>query len=88
MTTIFLLGLVMGGTPDADAQAALALAKAARERTVQAAPAVAATTFRNGSYHAGHSCPSCGRTQFVIESGRKGGTHTHRCAADGTVWFH
>lgn len=87
--TFLLLGLVMGSSADADAMAALALAKAARERNVQAVPAVtAAPTFRNGSYHVGHDCPTCGRSQFVIESGRKYGTHTHRCQYDGTVWTH
>lgn len=55
---------------------------------VKAAPVVAARTFRNGDYHASHSCPVCGRSQFVIHSGSKGGGHTHQCRYDGTVWRH
>lgn len=54
----------------------------------QAAPAVAARTFPSGSYHAGHDCPSCGRSQYVISGGAKGRTHTHTCRYDGTVWYH
>lgn len=54
-----------------------------------AAPEVAAKpTFQNGSYHASHSCPVCGRSQFVIYTGSKGRTHTHRCQFDGTIWSH
>lgn len=55
---------------------------------VQAAPVVAAQTFRGPVYNASHQCPTCGRSQFVIHSGFKGGTHTHRCPYDGTVWQH
>jgi hypothetical protein len=54
-----------------------------------AAPAVAAKPiFRGPVFNASHNCPTCGRSQFVISSGGKGGTHTHTCRYDGTVWFH
>lgn len=55
------------------------------------APEVArakAATFRNGDWHTGHDCPSCGRQQLVIYAGGKYGPHTHRCPVDGTVWRH
>lgn len=56
----------------------------------KAAPAVAATTFRQSGpvYNASHNCPSCGRSQYVISGGVKGGYHTHTCRYDGTVWYH
>lgn len=38
MNALLILGLVLGGTPDDDAVAALALAKAARDRPVQVVP--------------------------------------------------
>lgn len=52
------------------------------------APAVAPRTFPGGGYHAGHQCPQCGRNQFVIAGHNADGTHSHRCAFDGTVWRH
>jgi len=56
---------------------------------VKAVPVVTAKpTFQSGSYHAGHRCPTCGRTQTTIYGGGKGGRHTHRCPYDGTVWSH
>ena len=53
---------------------------------VKAAPAVAA----KGIFHnTTHNCPTCGRSQFVINGpGPLPGTHTHRCSYDGTVWYH
>lgn len=58
--------------------------------TVRAAPAVAAaSTFQRGPvFNASHNCPTCGRSQFVISGGAKGGRHTHTCRYDGTVWYH
>src|SRR6478735_1652806 len=36
-------------------------------RKITAAPGVAAPqTFRTGTFHAGHACPSCGRNQYVV----------------------
>lgn len=53
------------------------------------APEVAAVkAFRNGGYHAGHDCPTCGRQQFTIHSGAKNRVHYHRCPYDGTIWQH
>ena len=88
--TYLILGLVLGGTPDDDALAALALAKAARDRPqVQTTPEVVVKpTFRCPVFNSSHNCPTCGRSQFVISSGGKGGTHTHTCRYDGTVWYH
>lgn len=56
---------------------------------VEAVPAVAARTFQRGPvFNASHDCPTCGRSQYVISGGRKGGYHTHTCRYDGTVWYH
>lgn len=55
------------------------------------APVVAvASTFRAAGpvFNASHNCPTCGRSQFVISGGAKGGYHTHTCRHDGTVWYH
>lgn len=73
---------------EAEALAAIAIAKAKRDRTHNAAVEVAAPTFRSGSYHAGHQCPNCGTSQYVIASGIKGGLHTHVCPACHTSWQH
>lgn len=48
------------------------------------APAVATT----GNFHAGHQCPTCGRSQFTISGYNRDGTHNHACAYDGTTWRH
>lgn len=37
-------------------------------------------------YHAGHSCPRCGRQVVAIHSFRRDGRHVHRCG--GTYWYH
>lgn len=57
---------------------------------VKAAPVVAvASTFQRGPvFNASHDCPTCGRSQYVISGGAKGGRHTHTCRYDGTVWYH
>jgi len=89
MTALLILGLALGSSPDADAQAALALAKAARERTPAAPEVAVKPTFRSGPvFNASHNCPACGRSQYVISGGAKGGRHTHTCRYDGTVWYH
>jgi hypothetical protein len=38
-------------------------------------------------YHAGHDCPVCGRSQYVIERQLPNGEHVHRCSA-GHAWRH
>lgn len=73
---------------NAEALAAIAIAKAKRDRTHIAAVEVAAKTFRTGSYHSGHQCPNCGTSQYVIASGVKGGNHTHICPSCRTAWNH
>lgn len=42
------------------------------------------------NYNASHDCPSCGREQYTIESneGPVSKSHTHRCNACGTAWYH
>lgn len=53
------------------------------------APVVAApATFRQTNYHAGHNCPKCGSSQFIVDYFNRDGTHNHRCPADGTIWRH
>lgn len=55
----------------------------------QSAPEVAQQTFRPSSiYNPTHNCPTCGRSQYVVDSFNRDGTHNHRCPADGTVWRH
>lgn len=49
---------------------------------------VPAKNFQSGQRHAGHTCPACGRSQFVVASSNRDGTHNHRCPYDGTVWSH
>jgi hypothetical protein len=39
------------------------------------------------SYHAGHNCPSCGRTQYAIAN-NAGPNHTHRCGSCNVTWWH
>lgn len=39
-------------------------------------------------FHAGHQCPTCGASQFVVSGRGPGGTHAHTCSRDGTTWFH
>jgi hypothetical protein len=39
------------------------------------------------SYHAGHECPSCGRTQYAIAN-NAGPNHTHRCGSCNVTWWH
>lgn len=58
--------------------------------TVKAAPAVAAPRgFRSGDYNADHTCPNCGRQQWVVQSGRANSPgHTHQCPSCRTVWWH
>lgn len=51
-----------------------------------AAPAVAARTFRGESFHAGHNCPNCGRSQYRIAGWVGNGRHRHACASCGTSW--
>lgn len=53
-----------------------------------AAPAVAAKTFRGESFHAGHNCPNCGRSQYRIAGWVGNGQHRHTCASCGTSWIH
>lgn len=55
-----------------------------------AAPGVAAPQpFRGLAYNPTHTCPSCGRAQYIISgSGPVPGTHTHTCASCGTSWYH
>lgn len=73
---------------NAEALAAIAIAKAKRDRTHIAAVEVAAKTFRTGSYHAGHQCPSCNRSQFIISGWNPDGTHSHICSSCGEKWRH
>lgn len=48
---------------------------------------VAASSFRGG-FNASHSCPVCGRSQYVVSGrGPVPGSHTHTCAA-GHTWWH
>jgi len=42
---------------------------------------------RTITQHAGHACPSCGRTQYAIANG-SGPNHTHRCGACDVTWWH
>lgn len=54
-----------------------------------AAPAVAARTFLNGSYHAGHDCPNCGyERQRTPITGYVGRQHRHDCQNCPTWWVH
>ena len=39
------------------------------------------------SYHAGHECPSCGRTQYAIAN-NAGPNHVHRCGSCNVTWWH
>ena len=39
------------------------------------------------SYHAGHNCPSGGRTQYAIAN-NAGPNHTHRCGSCNVTWWH
>lgn len=39
------------------------------------------------SYHAGHNCPSCGRTQLAIAN-NDGPNHVHRCGSCNVTWWH
>jgi len=57
---------------------------------IPAVPAVTAKkVFRAGGYHAGHTCPNCGRQQWRVESGTPNvAGHTHKCDGCGTVWRH
>jgi hypothetical protein len=55
-------------------------AKAATLRLLKASRAVS-------SYHAGHECPSCGRTQYAIAN-NAGPNHTHRCGSCNVTWRH
>lgn len=53
-----------------------------------AAPVVAAKkAFRGDNFHAGHQCPECGRTQYVISGWLPNGQHRHVCSA-GHSWIH
>ncbi len=63
MISIF-LSLLLAANPEADAAAALALARAARDRPI--AKVVAVPTAKPA----------------------KAATHSHKCAACGTVWSH
>lgn len=57
---------------------------------VQSIPAravPAARPFRGPVYSAGHTCPVCGRSQYVVGGYLPGGRHTHTCVA-GHTWFH
>ena len=61
--------------------------------TTGATPAVVAkNTFQqrgtNAGYHAGHDCPSCNRSQFIISGWNSDGTHTHTCSSCGQSWRH
>jgi predicted RNA-binding Zn-ribbon protein involved in translation (DUF1610 family) len=52
-------------------------------------PAVSGVTpFPSGSRHDGHSCPSCGRAQYVVSGFNADGTHSHTCPSCGRVWKH
>lgn len=37
--------------------------------------------------HAGHDCPSCGRSQYVVNR-QQGNLHSHKCNSCGTEWWH
>lgn len=39
------------------------------------------------SYHAGHNCPSCGRTQLAIAN-NDGPNHVHKCGSCNVTWWH
>lgn len=55
------------------------------------APGVAVpkgATFQQQGRGDGHQCPACGRSQYVVDSFNRDGSHNHRCALDGTVWTH
>jgi predicted RNA-binding Zn-ribbon protein involved in translation (DUF1610 family) len=62
----------------------------ARTTTVKTAPAVAVKKgFQSGNYNADHTCPNCGRQQWVVQSGRANAPgHTHRCPSCSTQWWH
>lgn len=60
----------------------------------QAAPAVAAPTFRSGGYSPSHRCPSCGyqspagQGTWIVRGHNADGTHSHQCPSCGTLWRH
>lgn len=56
-------------------------------RQVSGSGGAAAPTFRGDRYNASHTCPECGRSQFVVSGSRPGGGHYHTCAA-GHTWWH
>lgn len=60
--------------------------------TPKAAPGVAAPTFQRAGQDAGynksHVCPSCGRSQYIVDRFNSDGSHQHRCASCGTTWRH
>lgn len=39
-------------------------------------------------FHAGHDCPSCGQSQYVIERFLPSGEHVHTCPKCRTSWRH
>lgn len=47
-----------------------------------------AATFRSGSYHADHDCPTCGREQLRVGGWIGNGQHYHSCRSCGTTWRH
>lgn len=54
-----------------------------------AAPAVAAPTFRSGlHFDPDHNCDRCGAGQTVIERWLPDGRHVHTCSRCGNSWFH
>lgn len=56
--------------------------------SIGAAPARSGSAVRSGGYHAGHNCPNCGHSQYVISGHNRDGTHNHACPSCGTVWRH
>lgn len=76
------------GRHDAQAAAALALAQAARTRSVTAVtPYVPSVPIVTPVTADGHQCPKCGQSQYVV-SQQSGSQHSHKCASCGTEWWH
>ena len=75
-----------GGLSDGEYDCFLFNGRPAMEKRGEVKPSVA-SPFRSG-FHAGHDCPVCGRSQYVISGrGPVPGSHTHTCAA-GHTWWH
>jgi transposase-like protein len=88
---MFFLAFALATAPvnhEAEALAAIAIAKAKRDRTHNAAVEVAAPTFQSGGINKSHQCPSCEQYQWVISGFNSDGTHTHVCSRCSTQWRH